>query len=300
MKQNIYILILLFATTAFGQVKDRRAELDIKGRVNEISISPDEKIWLTTAIGNTYYTNNIDSTWHYGKPLIEKKEDDFGIGNPHLDRISFFNNDTAILTGYISYTQEGLRKDGYYRTTDAGENWELLEYGGDSWIYTTDFGKSWITIKLPYKPSDRTYGIFMKNSKVGVASSDDNEIISTKDNWKTISHIETPLDQKKYQTDESQGYVDKRISKIIMWNNYLVVNQNGHIFYSAKGDINWKSFPVQVIDFEVDFDSNKLFAITDSLKVISFSTPSNFQSLTNDRLSNSYHTQQTRRFQNLE
>ena len=105
MKQNFYILILLFATTAFGQVKDRRAELDIKGRVNEISISPDEKIWLTTAIGNTYYTNNIDSTWHYGKPLIEKKEDDFGIGNPHLDRISFFNNDTAILTGYISYTQ---------------------------------------------------------------------------------------------------------------------------------------------------------------------------------------------------
>jgi len=307
MKHSISILTLLFATTVFGQTKDRRAELDIQGRVNEISVSPDEKIWLVTAMGNTYYTDNIDSNWHYGKPLFEKSEDDYSVNNPHLERISFFNKDTAIMTGYISISKKEYRKNGYYLTTDAGKNWKLLDYGGNSWIYTiytdkegnawmggvskelyysNDFGKSWTTIKLPYKSCDRTYGIFMSNSKTGVASSDDNEIITTNNNWKTVYHLETPLDQKKYQTDESQGYVDKRISKIIIWSNYLVVNQNGHIFYSNKDKIEWMSFPIRVVDFEIDNDSKQLFAVTDSLRIVSFSTPSDFQTFTSERLTN--------------
>jgi hypothetical protein len=69
MRQSIYILVLFFATTALGQTKDRRAELDIQGRIQEISVSPDEKIWLVTLAGNIYYTNNIDSNWHCRKYL---------------------------------------------------------------------------------------------------------------------------------------------------------------------------------------------------------------------------------------
>lgn len=307
MKQHIYILILLFATSAFGQVKDRRAELEIEGGVNEISVSPDEKIWLVTAIGNIYYTDNIDSNWHYGKSLIKKKDDYYAL-NPHLERISFFNKDTAILTGCISSDSKNEygNNGGYYLTTDAGKNWKLLDHGGNSWIYTiyadregnawmgsfskelyysNDFGKSWTTKKLPYKSCDRTYSICMSNSINGVAGSD-NEIITTDDNWKTASHLETPLDQKKYQTDEFEDHVRKRISKILIWNNHIVVKQNGHIFYSHKDNVDWKSFPIRIIDFEVDNDSRNLFAITDSLKVISFSTPIHFQSLTNEKLIN--------------
>jgi len=88
MKPTFCLLTLLFATPFWGQTKDRRAELDIQGRVNEISVSPDEKIWLVTAIGNTYYTDNIDSNWHYGKPIFEST-DEYGFGNPSFDRISF-------------------------------------------------------------------------------------------------------------------------------------------------------------------------------------------------------------------
>jgi hypothetical protein len=305
MRHCITILTLLLATTAFGQTKDRRAELDIRGRVNEISVSPDEKLWLVTAIGNTYYTDNIDSNWHYGKPLFQTT-DDYSTNNPHLERISFFNKDTAILTGYISVSKKEYRKNGYYLTKDAGKSWKLLDYGGNSWVYTiytdkngnawmgglskelyysNNFGESWTTIKLPYKSSDRTYGINMSNSKSGIASSDHNEIITTEDNWKTVAHLKTPLDQKKYQPDESSGYIDDRISKILKWHNYIVVNQNGHIFYSDANNIEWKSFPIAIVDFEIDIDSKKLFAVTDSLKIISFSTPTEFQPLTDKRLS---------------
>lgn len=305
MRNYTTILILLFVTTVFGRTKDRRSELEIQGRVNEISVSPDEKIWLVTAIGKTYFTDNIDSNWHYGEPIFQAN-DELGLDYPHLERISFFNKDTAILTGYISVSMKKYRKNGYYLTKDAGKTWEVHDYGGDSWIYTihsdkngnawmgglnkelyysSNFGQSWITIKLPYKSSDRTYGINMSNSKSGIASSDHNEIITTLDNWKTVAHLKTPLDQKKYQPDESRGYVDDRISKILKWNNNIVVNQNGHIFYSEENNIEWKSFPITIVNFEKDIDSNYLFAVTDSLKLIYFSTPTDFQTLTDKRLS---------------
>ncbi|HEX8546511.1 MAG TPA: hypothetical protein VF691_06075, partial [Cytophagaceae bacterium] len=202
MKHCTIIILFFLVSTVFGQVKDRRAEVDIQGRVNEISVSPDEKIWLVTAIGKTYFTDDIDSNWHDGPPLFQSNDED-GFGGPNLERISFFNKDTAILTGYISLSKDSSRKNGYYLTKDGGKTWKLLDYGGDSWIYaihsdksgnawmgglqkelyySNNYGQSWRTIKLNYKSSDRTYGINMSNSKSGIASSDHNEIITTEDN----------------------------------------------------------------------------------------------------------------------
>lgn len=304
MRYSIYILTFLFTTTAFGQTKDRRAELDIRGRINEISVSPDEKIWLVTAIGNTYYTDNIDSTWHYGKPIF-KSSDQFGLDNPNLERISFFNKDTAIMTGYISISKRDAINNGYYLTRNAGRTWKLLDFGGDSWIYaiytdkqgnawmgglskelyySNDYGKSWKTLALAYKESDRTYGIYMTDSQNGIASSDYNEILITTNNWKTSRSIPTPLDQNKYQKEET-GYSDERISKIQLWNNYIVLNQHGRVYYSDMTNIDWKPFPIKVYDFEVDNNSKKLFSISDSLKIVSFTSPTEFHLLTDKRLS---------------
>lgn len=46
------------------EARDYRAALDIRGRITEISVSPDEHIWLATATGNLYYANGIDADWH--------------------------------------------------------------------------------------------------------------------------------------------------------------------------------------------------------------------------------------------
>ncbi|MFZ4477090.1 MAG: WD40/YVTN/BNR-like repeat-containing protein, partial [Saprospiraceae bacterium] len=187
MKNAIYLFALLFTTTVFGQTKDRRAAIYIEGRVDEISVSPDEKIWLVTALGNTYYTNRIDSNWHYGKPVFKSTEE-LDSDHPGLDRISFFNKDTAIMTGYISVEKKGHNNNGFYLTQDGGANWKLLDYGGNSCIYTAytdkqgnawlggqskeiyysgDFGQHWKTLKLPFKRSDRIYGIYMTDSMHG-------------------------------------------------------------------------------------------------------------------------------------
>ena len=209
------------------------------------------------------------------------------------------------MTGYISVSKKEYKKNGYYLTKDAGKTWKLLDYGGDSWIYTiytdnqgnawmgglskevyysNDFGQSWKTLKIPYKKSDRIYGIYMTDSKNGIVSSDHNEILTTANNWKTTKSIPTPLDQNKYQKNET-GYSDERISKIQIWNNYIVLNQHGRVFYSDVNNIDWKSFPIKVHDFELDNVSKTLLAISDSLKIVSFTSPTEFYFLTDQRLS---------------
>lgn len=300
----ITIITLLFSTIACAQNKDTRAELEIKGRINEISVSPSEQIWLTTATGNTYYTENIESDWHYGTPLFET-EDDFRTSKPHLDRISFFNEKKAIISGYIAEEITEPRKNGYYLTGDAGKTWRLKDYGGGSWIYTADsdkdgniwlggsskelyfsgdFGETWETIKIPFKSSDRIYGIHMMYGNIGIIGSDENEILTTSDNWKTVRYFETPFQQKKY-TNERKGYADNRISKIYFWGNFVVINQKNNIFYSEISEINWKSFPIKIIDFEIDRDSKDLFAVTDELNVVCFTSPEEYDNLSNKTLS---------------
>ena len=309
MKQTIYILAFFFTMTACGHikdkqaelVKDRRAELDIQGRVKEISVSPNEKIWIVTATGNIYYTDNIDSNWHYGNPIFEK-EDDFNLNSPTLDRISFFNKDTAIMTGYISGNDKNETR-GYYLTNDAGKTWKLLEFSGNSWIYdvfadkkgnawmggssgeiffSDDYGQHWKNLNSPYNSFSRIHSIFMIDETNGIAGALHNDIYTTSDNWKSNKKIETPLDQKKYTNDNI--YSDDRIEKILIWNNFLVVNQNGHIYYTKANKIDWQPFPIKICDFELDKEANLLFAITDSLKVITLSLPTEFELLTDQCL----------------
>lgn len=303
MKQTIYILTFLLTTTIFGQTKDRRAELDIHGRVNEISVSQDEKIWLVTAVGNIYYTDNIYSNWHYKKPIFEST-DELRLNSPHLDRISFFNNDVAIMTGYISGSMDNNKKSGYYLTKNAGKTWDLLDFGGDSWIYNVfvdkqgnswmggssgeiyfskDFGFHWEKLNSPYDSSSRMHYIFMQNSTTGISGALHNYIYSTSDNWKSYKKIKTPNDQKKY--DPKNEYADDKIEKVLIWNNFIVVNQNGHIYYTQSDNIDWKSFPINIYDFELDNDAKNLFAISDSLENFSFTSPNEFHLLTDKKLS---------------
>ncbi|HPX59702.1 MAG TPA: hypothetical protein PLL02_04645 [Bacteroidales bacterium] len=258
MKQQLIVaLILILTTPVFGQSKDRRAVLDIQGRVREISVSPNEKIWLVTALGNIYYTNHIDSNWHFGNPSVESKAlfDIYSlklIEKQGLNRISFFNKDTAIMTGYISANNEESKKNGYYFTKDAGKNWELMDFGGDSWIYTVytdkqgnawmgglskkiyysnDFGQSWKTRKLPLRKSERIYSIYMIDSKNGIVGSDNSEILITTNNWKRTKRISTPFDQirGKYRK-KGIRYSVEEMAKIQIWNHYIVVNQSRNVF----------------------------------------------------------------------
>lgn len=276
------------------------AELDIRGGVREISVAPNEKIWLVTYTGQIYFTNNIDSIWHCGKDVLKKTDN-----KPPLDRVTFFNNDTVIMTGYISYNQKTDKKNGLYLTKDGGKTWNIVNFGGNDWIYTVfvdkkgnawiagssknlyysrNFGKNWKTIYLPYKTSERTYTIYMTDPMRGFAGGESNELFYTTDNWKSIKNIPTPLDQNKYKVCNYEYSSGASIMKVIQWKNYLVVKQNKYTFYTDTSSIDWKSFPVAIKFFEKDKESEKLYAITGKGHIFQFSSPTNFNSLTENQV----------------
>ncbi|MBK7578083.1 MAG: hypothetical protein IPI24_11735 [Ignavibacteria bacterium] len=306
MKYCLAIAILLVACTMYGQTRDRRALLIVNGRVNEISVSPTEEIWLVSATCAAYYTKSIDSTWTTDSSLNNENNEAFD--HQSYERISFFDKDTAILSGYISAVDTGYnpRKNGYYRTTDAGKTWNLMDYGGNSWIYTIctsdqghawmgglskqvfytkDYGRSWTTKQLPYSSSDRTYGISMRSSGIGVASSDNNEIVATTDNWSSVTHLPTPLDQNLILVNREVQGTDIRISKIALWNEFIIVKQAGRVFITPRHPISWAPFHYDIYDFAIDANTQKLFAVKADLTVLAFTSPIAFHNLRREALS---------------
>ncbi|NLL27444.1 MAG: hypothetical protein GX259_01490 [Bacteroidales bacterium] len=302
MKQILYILIVFFSLTLYGQNKDKRAELYIPSRSAEISVSPNEKIWLITYNGQTYFTNSIDSIWHCGYDFSKKTDN-----KPVVDKMTFFNNDTAIMTGYISYNQSIYKKNGLYLTKDGGQTWNIVDFGGDEWIYTTfvdkkgnswiagsskelyysmNFGVNWEVIHLPYEKSERTHTIYMIDSESGFAGGESNELFYTTDNWKSVTTILTPFDQNKYKV-RNYGYSrGESINKIIQWKNYLVIRQSNNIFYTDIDTIDWKSFSVAIKFFEKDKESDNLYAITRDGYIIQFLSPTEYIFIAENQVQN--------------
>lgn len=289
MKHRLTILAIFFIATVLGQSKDTRAELQRNGPYNIFCVSPDEKILLVSSEGETFFTDNIKSNWHYGKPVFKKTN--YLFETTDLEKIVFFNTDIAIMIGKILTT--GWKANVIYLTKDGGQTWTLTDFkgnfeidfsladkNGNAWLigsskelyYSDNYGEMWKTIKLPYGFSESTSSLDMINSLEGIAGSENNEILITKDNWKTITKIPTPLDQKRYRKTKKSGY----IGNILIFGKYYIINQDEHLYFTDKNEINWKEFPIKIVDFEMDRRTNKLFAITKDLQVISLLTPENF------------------------
>ena len=305
---SVWFSVVAQAQILERDTRDYRAALNIVGRITEISVAPDERIWLTTYMGGIYYTNSIDSNWHYGRldPSAEDDEEDYlSLKKPNLNRISFFNADTAIMTGFMHFSDDWKSPyDGYYRTTDGGRTWELRSFGGDGWIYeacvnsrgdawigtagkkihySDDFGEHFKALKIPFKKSDRIYALYMADAFRGIVGSDANEILITEDNWHTASNIPTPLDQKKMEASEREN--QPRVDKVLIWGPYLIAKQCGKFFYTLiTNKIDWQPFPVRIIDLSLDRSCNLLSAVDDSLRVLWFASPTEYGSPSNERL----------------
>ncbi|RYF50253.1 MAG: hypothetical protein EOO38_06100 [Cytophagaceae bacterium] len=214
-----------------------------------------------------------------------------------LQNVTFLNERTAIVTGYIARDEGSSKKNGLYRTADHGQSWELIDFGGDAWIYdafadaaghawiggssgaihfSNDFGKTWRQLNSPYDQSSRMNTIVMKNEMEGISGASANKIYVTGDNWLTSKSIPTPFDQNKY-VPETEGYPGgDAIRKLCNWGDHIVISQNGHVFFSKQDTIEWKSFPVNITDFVLDRNSSQLFAIGDSSRILSFSSPETY------------------------
>ena len=300
MNRTLILFLSLIPSVAYGQMKNRCAVIDTDYEIIGLSVSSNDDLKFVTSQGKTYITTNSDSIWHSNKSLVANTAD---YDDRQLDQASFFNKDTAIITGYISGGDSRI-KNGLYLTIDGGQSWKLIDYGGNDWIYdafvdkqghawiggssgriyySKDFGQHWKILNSPFvDPELRMKSIYMMNSKVGIAGALFNAIYVTTDNWTTYKKIRTPFTQNKYNTNLGDSYQD--INKVCLWKNYLVVNQYGYIYYSNKDKIFWKKFPVKIINFEQDPVSKRLYALTDDFRIISFTTPTDYAYLSKEKL----------------
>lgn len=281
--QFLTLFFALFAgNTAFAQ-HDSRAELNIKGGSEGIFVTSDEKIWLATSSGDTYYTDGIEQSWRPG--YFQSKRLNFSLSRI-FNRILFFNDRIGLISGNIE-GQNG-KKDIIYRTTDGGRKWETVRFGKEAWIdatcvtengkawmagnsrllyYSDDFGETWHYKKYPEDTTDqRIQTLFFLNDREGLAGTVWNRIYYTKDNCEAWQIMETPLDQQKLQIVYSRERPE--INKVVLTPTQYIVDQNNRIFYSDKDSIVWRSLP-DVIAFEYDKSRNNLYLIDQQLNVFS-------------------------------
>lgn len=308
MKTKLVLLLLFFYAISSAQLKDKRAVLNLGGGI-DVTISPDNKLWMVSNINQLSYTSNIDSNWKSNFiPLNDNPE--LKISGA-LERVSFFNKDTAILTGNLAIGKGYFSRKGICLITqDGGISWKKVNFGGKSWIYTVDLdndgnawmgtgfkelnitndhGFTWETIKLPYRHSERTYAIHLFSANYGIIGSENNEILLSRDRWKTTEYIPTPFDQKLIKNVPEEEYEDTRISNIKIWKDYFIVEQFNCVFYTKQSNIQWKKFPKDLICFAINDQNNSIVALSKENKAIEFFTPINYNYIARNELQLHYY-----------
>ena len=299
--KKILFFIAILPLASFAQTPIKTF---VKGEVKELNVSPDESVWLCDNAGYIYKTTNfadIETKYTFPTP----KPDYFGEQTINIDRITFFNKDNFFVSGYIGDDLIGKDQgtpNKVFVTKDGGTNWEAAKFtskgiwvydcfttnDGKAWIggsdgnmfYSDDFAKTWKKCSSPYNSSDRLSKLYLSNT-IGIAAALENKLKISTDNFLTFKKIETPLDQNKY-TDPNKAkpeYTVRNIfSKVAILNNYFIVNQINHVFYSKTDVIDWMPFSKDIKQFEIDQQGQKIIALTPDNKFISFSSTFQYES----------------------
>jgi photosystem II stability/assembly factor-like uncharacterized protein len=281
MKKILHILIIiLLPFTVIGQ-EEFLSRLSISGGVSELGISNSEEIWVASKAGNIYYTKQIGDLWHIGP---------YGSLDPYnsssgktFERINFFSEDTLMISGFI---QEDGKQDFIYWSGNHGKTWEKVIFGESSWIdaayindngkawmsgssqliyYTENYGKTWKTFDKAGNENALRFSTlhFAKDEKTGLFGSFWNVLYRTIDNCQNWEKLPTPLSQNKYERLSKEDRPD--ISKIRVFGNYYIINQQGRVFITKSNSIDWLYLP-NVADFEITENEN-LYTINQDLSI---------------------------------
>lgn len=281
MKKILQILIIILLPFIVIGQEEYLSRLSISGGVSELGISNSEEIWVASKAGNIYYTKQIGDLWHIGP---------YGSLDPYnsssgksFERINFFSEDTLMISGFI---QEDGKQDFIYWSGNHGKTWEKVIFGESSWIdaayindngkawmsgssqliyYTENYGKTWKTFDKAGNENALRFSTlhFAKDEKTGLFGSFWNVLYRTIDNCQNWEKLPTPLSQNKYERLSKEDRPD--ISKIRVFGNYYIINQQGRVFITKSNSIDWLYLP-NVADFEITENEN-LYTINQDLSI---------------------------------
>ncbi|WP_163177859.1 hypothetical protein [Bacteroides sp. 51] len=268
MKKTILTLCTLIATITLSGQSPYSLRMTFYG--GNLSVSPSEEIWVTTKSGYLLHAESLDSLWHFGS-FGNKVDYPYG-GKGTFERVTPFNNDTLMISGFIH--GDPSETDFVWWTGNKGRTWEKIKFGTSSWAdafyhlpngkawmsgssqliyYTEDFGRTWQPFdKIEKEGNLRFMTIcFDKDETTGLFGSTWNVIYKTTDNCRTWEKLPTPYSQDKYKWKyEGHSNIRPEIDKLRIIGNYYIVSQHQRIFVTRKDSIDWEQLP-SVIDFEV-------------------------------------------------
>lgn len=250
------------------------AELEIYGKIFHLNVLPDGSIWMTSDKSGCYYTKNYDSAWEY--VFTKKTNSDIG----DFVNVLAFDSSRAILHGYLHNDTRKI----IYRTTNRTD-WDTIiidktnmEFGwvyggccnskGEAWLgttdnqllYSSDYGASWEKTRLSDTKNISVYNIYMLSSKIGVASSYDNDIILTNDNFNSCTTVPSPKDQGLTESPS--------IEKIMLFNDYIILKNFDNTFFTNKNNIRWELMRSHdCLDFGIDREANELYFISSDWRI---------------------------------
>lgn len=250
------------------------AELEIYGKIFHLNVLPDGSIWMTSDKSGCYYTKSYDSAWEYVFPNEIKSD------NGDFVNVLAFDSSRAIIHGYLHNDSRKM----IYRTTNR-KDWDTIiidktamEFGwvyggfcnrkGEAWLgstdnqllYSSDYGANWKKTRFSKTKDISVYNIYMISSKIGVASSYDNDIILTNDNFNSCTTIPSPKDQGLTESP--------RIEKIMIYNDYIILKNFEHTYYTNKNNIRWKQMrSPDCMDFGIDMEANELYFISTDWRI---------------------------------
>ena len=289
-KQLFLILFAVFAVCcAVAQNRDRRADLGYLMQYrHNYAVSENGRLWIVTRSGEVLTADNIHSTWH---TVLKSKGNTF-------DYVAAYGDKVAVVAGFIPRKMSpavsgsgGLAYDFVLRTTNGGLSWDTVFFGqGEHWIvgfcyhgdgrlwmvssqssrqgtlfYSADSGQTFITLRGDFDTVVKMESVFMASAKKGIVGTRDNGLYGTDNNWKSFFRLPTPADQQVGKTRPFEIECPR------LWKNYILVTQNGKMFYStAWRKTKWQPMPKTLRQYEVDSKAGRLWGVDNSGRLVCF------------------------------
>lgn len=274
--------VLLATSLVSASTADLRPELEVKGRVTEVTLSPAGHIWIGTAMARVYVSRDWNISW--SEVEVPSRRDPRSFRYDYVDRITFFDDRHAIMTGYLGQSQNLI-----YRTEDGGASWSPVTIPASLWIYdaqvtsdglgwlvgssgdllfTEDFGASWERRKAPFDSTLRSHSVHFVSRSLGVVGSLDERIKYTRNGGRSWKRLKSPVETGLTSCEN----VRVRILRLL--DNQVVVNMCGSTYYRPlRGKDAWmelRSGDESLLFFEVTMDG--IIAVTcEEYRIVEFS-----------------------------
>ncbi|MEJ2218737.1 MAG: hypothetical protein P8099_19290, partial [Gemmatimonadota bacterium] len=266
-------------------------ELGMDVRPQEVSISPDGRLWLA-AEGNIAVGDSVRGTWRH--TLYPPFRDDWASARaadfmrPDLSSVSFFTPDTAIATGFGFVAGEYSNTAPYslLRTVNGGESWDSVSYDmrqvvggvftlpdGNAWIggihdgvlvHSSDFGATWDSVNPPF--ASRISSIYMVDTKDGVVGGLWNRLATTRDGGATWTQVPTPFDQGFRAAADSTR--ERMLEAVALVGNRIVVAQGERVYERRRDGTEWSPLPGVARLFAYDRKRDRMYAVNGGRQVL--------------------------------